>query len=825
MPRYTAKPDDLYPDYLDYFGGAADEIAAVTDGSDTTYVKAHATDRSIFRYNAESLGAGERIVSVCPYARHSCTGTKNVNVAVSCPPSYTSGVALIIAPNVAIANYELAAHQGALLNYSLNEEWDPASGYGSSVQDPHTADANRAKFYELGLYLYAYKPATVAAPSAPSGTVTTTQRPTCTATVSSIVESWQVPSGVQPFCCDVDTEFRIYHEADIGTLTSPPESATPVWQKTERRTISQYIDGVTASTLAVSATPDVSLGNGSYVVFVRTSRVHPAGTAAWSAWAHTHFTVDIAVPTTPTLTLTKDDATQGVTVKVKAITTAGYTAGSYCVFVERKFAGGTWLPVRGMQDVPVVEGTETIVGVDYEAQRGAENGYRAKVTALLTADSTVIESAWAAAAVTGPAAVGWNLKALEDTDRNWIGVHVLREFSESSQREHAVFAPLYRERPVVVSGFTGGVGGSLSILASGATDIAKLEAFADYRGLVLLETAFGEQRHIQPTNWSWSRIGTVEAPLHRASLEYVHVETDTELLVSGMIPNPLFHLNAARAASGVGVGSNDLPTSQWYDLSAGGHHGTLTNFAYEPGDRPRSNTETDKAVWHDLSGEGNDGTLTGFAYDETSGWAGDGSAANPYHLYFDLASKLQVAKTAEFSTAAVFGGSWTVDLWFLTGTTGYGYELLNGVYHLPRIYLSAALTVAVAWKDAAGTHRDMATTSALPQNSLVHVAAVKDAVNHLVRIYANNALVSGATTWYDMQAAEPGAYDIMCYENPASTKRKLLAFRVYKDTVFDAAEVAQNPAAGPTGWGYVRDGLVLDLNAARAVRASGWVER
>jgi len=521
MPTYTVETTSIVQDYLTPTGTSS-EVTAVTDGSDSTYVKqTHAQQPSVFGYTFAAIGSGERIVSVCPYVRAEASGPNLRRSQVMGLPNYVGGVTLALYGNVTLGNYELAAYQGSLLNPSTGGEWSASQlDYASSWRDSSTSSA--ATLYEHALKLYAYEAATVANPTAPSGTITTTQQPTCTATVSSIVESWQVPSGEPSFYCDVDIEWSIYS----GSLTSP--SGTPLAKWETRETIDTYGDGTTPTTKACSTTPPTALQNGSYTLFARVSRVHPSGTDAWSAYGYAQFAVSITLPTAPTVAVAVDDTNQRMGVTVTAPTTTGYTAGTYTVSVEREVETDVWVPVRGMTDVAVTSGTATLIGYDYEADRGVTNTYRACVTAYHTSIAAYMTGAWTEDTETGPSISGWNLKAVEDAALNWIGAGVLTEPSESGQRQSAVFSPLYRDLPVVVSGVTGGFGGGFTVLASGTTEVATLEALADYTGLVLLETAFGDARYIVPTSWSWTRSGTAAAPRRTAAVEYVEVASGLE---------------------------------------------------------------------------------------------------------------------------------------------------------------------------------------------------------------------------------------------------------------------------------------------------------
>jgi len=296
-----------------------------------------------------------------------------------------------------------------------------------------------------------------------------------------------------------------------------------------------------------------------------------------------------------------------------------------------------------------------------------------------------------------------------------------------------------------------------------------------------------------------------------------------------LIPNPILHLNAARAAGGTGAGSNTVPTSSFYDLSGNAHHGTLTGFDYEAGDRPRTNSETDKALWHDLSGNGNDGTLSGFAYTEASGWDGVGSVGDPYSLVFtptdDLVTvphDVSLAYGADFAEELwgipVFSGGWW---WAWTKSDSASYGTLVGIcIQQTTGDLGRSRACVGPWFTDAYTYTSVPAVSL--QNTLHQLVVVRSAGYTMMYLDGADLGYHVANT-VDLSAVTRDGL----HQGPGGTATPfagaLLGHRRYSGAL-SAAEVAQNYAAGPTGTGYVRDGLVLDLNAARAVRPSGWVE-
>lgn len=90
-------------------------------------------------------------------------------------------------------------------------------------------------------------------------------------------------------------------------------------------------------------------------------------------------------------------------------------------------------------------------------------------------------------------------------------------------------------------------------------------------------------------------------------------------------PRAVFEFNAARAALGSAPGINDPLTTQAFDTSGGGNHGTLTNFSGTP-------------------------------------WQGEGTVADPYHLQFDPAASADYVALPNLQVGA--GGDCAYEAWF-----------------------------------------------------------------------------------------------------------------------------------------------------------------
>ncbi len=519
--------------------GGTSLVDVLSDDSDDTYARS-SIKNTMCKFSCADPGAVTgKLVSVCPWVRAMKSGTMRAQAFVlgyygasgllsarqSIGHYVKTGVALTIPHAESATDCEVAAHNG-LHDFTLlgrNHEQD-AKWAGLGLVDSSSA-AGRAIVYEAGLKAYYLEPATIDTPAAPTGTVSTTQMPDCSVDVSCIVESWQVPSDLPPWLCDGSVEFRIYADADVPSgSTSPPTGVDPVWQFIARFTEATYGDGSTPSEQTVTATPEDPLSNGDYWIFTRVSRDLPSGAERyWSSWTCAEFTMDVALPNTPTLAGTADDDEQCVDLSVTATTTTGYEDDSYEASVERSDDGGlTWTKVRGCQDVVIALGANVLTP-DYEAPRGVTVTYRARVSAELTADGTRIWSEWDTASVETYAVQSWNLKVPEDATKNWIAAPVRVEPVAQRDQELGVFRPFDRLGAVVLAAPVSGETGSLAVYCHDATDVALFKAIVAWEGALYLETPWGEARYIHITSAEWVLGGLADGPWRTASLEYVQV--------------------------------------------------------------------------------------------------------------------------------------------------------------------------------------------------------------------------------------------------------------------------------------------------------------
>jgi len=283
------------------------------------------------------------------------------------------------------------------------------------------------------------------------------------------------------------------------------------------------------------------------------------------------------------------------------------------------------------------------------------------------------------------------------------------------------------------------------------------------------------------------------------------------------------HLLAGKADGGLTEGNNADPTSTWDDLSGGSRDGTLTNFGYVLGDRPRTNIETDKAVWSDQSQYGNDGALNGFSFTTASGWAGDGSGSNPYRLVFDGSN--DYVALPDLGTATIEDGSASYEVWFMTTSTASGdHPIIGednaGSYPAAALLVNGGYLKAVTW-DSGGVAA-VVTSPGQVSNGLLHHAVITVA-STVQTLYLDgyavtpNPTTTAKTVGTVTRARLGGMYS-------GYFAGSVLTARIWAIGL-TAANVLDNYNAGPNASSVLLSSNArVNLWASNAMRTSGWAE-
>lgn len=383
--------------------------------------------------------------------------------------------------------------------------------------------------------LYYLPLASVAAPSLPSGTIDDTQRPTCRVAASAILAHWQqslIPYTGSAWLAGIDVEWRIYRKADAPGA-DPPNDKDAVWTGFTRSSIAEFDGGISRSSVTLDAVPDVDLANGEYYLYTRVSRDLPSGPRSyWSGWSKSaSWEIDISLPDAPsTLTITADETNQRIEVKAVVPTTAGYTASTALLSVERSDdVGVTWRPVRGMTDLSVTAGaTEWTLGYDLLAPRDRTNlQYRVRANMTHTALAKRFTSAWKTVTdVTGLAALSGSVfLCLDAPAASWADVSIIGPLEQESGRAATSIAPLDRDGSVVITGTNAGPRGTLKVICAGATQVAKLDALEAAGGPILWGTPYGQTSLIAITGVSRSTYGAAVSPIVEATISYQTLTT------------------------------------------------------------------------------------------------------------------------------------------------------------------------------------------------------------------------------------------------------------------------------------------------------------
>ena len=288
------------------------------------------------------------------------------------------GVALAVAPGTAAAaTLAVAPQLGQLTNPMTGREWLAGDGTTPSLtfRDANALLANRAAAYEAGAYLYTLKPATMAAPSAPTGTVTTTVYPTLTAQISAVVESWQlIGDGTEFVTTGVGRDVDLPPAPTWGS-PSPPANAVPAWGPVNVPfKLDTYIDGVTPSTVTSPSSRVWALKR-TFVLYVGSRATTPRGRLPSRATSGATWVQNAALPTIPYIAdLQQSDTLQAVQLGAQFNSNGGFDPMSGLIEGVQRKVGSLWRAVRGASGIAIaLDGGSQALPNDFECDRGVTN--------------------------------------------------------------------------------------------------------------------------------------------------------------------------------------------------------------------------------------------------------------------------------------------------------------------------------------------------------------------------------------------------------------------------------------------------------------------
>jgi hypothetical protein len=241
--------------------------------------------------------------------------------------------------------------------------------------------------------------------------------------------------------------------------------------------------GVVASGIT-TWTPTDSLVDGSWRADVRVAQT-VNGEIHWSDFASSSFTVAIARPATPTMTLTSEPTLGRIKVLLSANSGAATTSLLQTQFSDD--AGVTWEEVRGSPSTPV-GGSSTVY--DYEVANGTTRSYRAR--ALHSYPEGNATSAWTVTQTSSWTGTDWWIKSLEDPSLNMV-IPVRSQPSTTRTGRVGLFQPLNAKYPIAVLDKRSSASGLIVFRFTSDTDRDKFEALANEASVVLIQAPAGVQ--------------------------------------------------------------------------------------------------------------------------------------------------------------------------------------------------------------------------------------------------------------------------------------------------------------------------------------------
>jgi hypothetical protein len=436
--------------------GAASAHAALADNSDTSYITFTDDDDSTLRVGLQDLGLPAGAALVIARAR--------VRVARS-----SAGVANC--PVAILTDDEEVTAARVFLNWltpttvTVSVTWSPpsdaavdAAGLGIGNTETLSLSGFEAiRVYEAYLDVtYVAKPTTT--PSAPSGTITTTNTPTVAWT-----NGLDSDGGGQ-----TAYEVKIFPDSSYLAGGFDPATAEPL-----------ETSGIVASP-GFGWPAVLALPNDVYRAYVRVAQTVNGG-PHWSDWDYAEFTIDVDKPGVPLLEVT--DESEDGRLRIEITHQAG-PATTDALEIQRSTDHLTWEPLRLTTDTAgVIAGLDSTV-YDLEAGNGETVYYRAR--ALHNYDGLYAASDWAEADGAWLDSHQWWLKSVQHPSLNTpVTVDSLPSYQRPSRDGR--FQALGARNAIVVSDTRGADQGTIVLRVDTDLEASAIDDLLDYGGILLLQ--------------------------------------------------------------------------------------------------------------------------------------------------------------------------------------------------------------------------------------------------------------------------------------------------------------------------------------------------
>lgn len=442
------------------FVGAASIPAAMADDTDASYAVLPAdTDFAEVSLTTPSIPAGAVIKSLAFRLRcalnSAATKSYRLLFTISDEQFEDNRIVNWTSPTTITVRTTSATAGGAAWTASqVNSIWliMYGSGTGAVIQlRAHEAYVD---------VTYVAKPVT--APSAPTGTITTTNKPEV-----AWANTFDTEGGAQ-----TAYDVKIFSAAQYGAGGFDPSTSTPTTSS-----------GVVASSAALW-NPSAVIADGTYRAYVRVAQT-VNGTYHWSDWAYTAFTTLVDLPAVPTLTLTAENTSGRI--KIDSIHNAG-TATTTANEIQRSVDNVTWEPLRLTTDTDGVTYSPDATVYDYEAGNGQTVYYRAR--ALHDYSGVFAASAWATANTSWSSTAWWLKCPLSPVLNTLVYPHAVESFTRRARQ--GIFQALGASEAIVVSDTREARTGQITLRLDTDEEIVALDALLDSGETLLLNAPAGD---------------------------------------------------------------------------------------------------------------------------------------------------------------------------------------------------------------------------------------------------------------------------------------------------------------------------------------------
>ena len=461
MTVVTLRPD-ASSNYNATVTGAATIHAALSDNSDASYATTPATDDWFQgNFGTTTIPAGAVVRSVVYRLRCGLNAAATKDHLLYWNAGYQSKTINWTTPTT-ITLWSLGPDDfGGEIDQSI------VDGLYLTVFGSGTGASIQLRSHEAYVDV-TYVALPVAAPSAPTGTITTTNRPEV-----AWANTLDSDGGAQSAF-----EVKFYTAAEYGGGGFDPDTTT----------VTTTQSGVTTGS-ATTWTPSATLADGTYRAYVRVAQT-VNGSYHWSDWDYEGFVIDVLLPAIPDLVL-YPDADDACTHLI--VTGQSGDATTDALELQRSTDGGvTWEPVRLPASESGAAGEGGVVLGDtatlYDFEGGNTQTVYYRVRALHDYSGVYAASDWVTDSDAWTDPGQWWLKSVLTPALNQP-VEVHSEPGARLPARQGRFQALGGTHAIVLSDTRASTEGSIVLRADTDQELAAIRALVDDTGTLLLQGA------------------------------------------------------------------------------------------------------------------------------------------------------------------------------------------------------------------------------------------------------------------------------------------------------------------------------------------------